>query len=132
MKTAYVASRFAAKERVKEIYSELEKMGYSIPGNWTNHQPIKPYEKYPELSEEYAVTDLDFARNSDLFILISEGAGTGMHTELGAAMDHFLEFKKPIIYVIGEHLDSSMFFFHPAIKRKQTIEQVIEELKLID
>lgn len=129
MKTAYVASRFDIKNEVRKIYSELKKLGYQIHGDWTGHQPIKPYEKYPELSREYSVEDLDFARKSDLFILISDEEGTGMHTELGASIDHYLEFKKPIIYIIGKHLNTSMFFFHPVVRRRETIEQVVEELK---
>ena len=131
METAYVASRFALKNEIRKIYSELKKLGYQIHGDWTEHQPIKPYEKYPELSRDCSIEDLDFARKSDLFILISDEEGTGMHTELGAAIDHYLEFKKPIIYVIGKHLSASMFFFHPVVRRRETIEQVVEELKRI-
>lgn len=128
-KTAYVASRFALKEEIRKIYSELEKIGYSVSGDWTRHKPIKPYEKHPRLSREYSVQDINRARKSNLFILISDRAGTGMHTELGSAIDHYLEFKRPRIYVIGKHLSASMFFFHPAVRRKETIEELIEELK---
>ena len=128
-KTAYVASRFAMKENVREIYSKLEMIGYSVSGDWTSHRSVKPYTENQELSAEYAIEDLEAVRRSDVFILISDAAGTGMHTEFGAAIDHYLEFKKPVIYVIGKHLDSSMFFFHTSVRRKDTTDEVIEELK---
>ena len=128
-KTAYVAARFALRKKVKKIYSQLEKLGYSISSDWTHHKPIKPYENNPKLAKEYSAEDMEGARKSDLFILITDEAGTGIHAELGGAIDYYLEFKKPIIYVVGKHLNSSMFFFHPVVRRRKTIEDVIKELK---
>ena len=128
-KTAYVSARFAQKEEVKKIYSQLKKLGYSIPHDWTQHKPIKPYSKNSELAEKYAIKDIEGSRKSDLFIIITDDAGTGMHSELGAAISNNIEFKKPLIYVIGNYLDRSVFFFHPSVKRRTTIEEVIEELK---
>ncbi len=128
-KTAYVASRFALKEQVRKIYSQLEELGYSISHDWTQHKSIKPYLENQEYAEEYAIADIDGARKSDLFIILTDENGTGMHSELGAAIDHILEFGKPIIYAIGPHLNSSIFFFHPSVKRRKTIEEVIKELK---
>lgn len=129
MKTVYVAARFALKEEVRQIYSKLEELGYNISEDWTKHKSIKPYDSHPDLSEEYAIADINGARKSDLFIIISDENGTGMHTELGSAIDHNLEFEKPLIYVIGKHLSRSPFFFHPSIHRRETIEEVIEELR---
>ncbi len=128
MKTVYVASRFALKDEVRKIYSKLEKLGYSVSADWTRHKSIKPYASNPDLSREYAVEDLNGARKSDLFILISDAEGTGMYAELGAAIGHNLEFGKPAIYVIGAHLSKSFIFFHPSVKRRENIDEVIKEL----
>ena len=128
-KTAYVSARFALKEEVKEIYSKLEKLGYSIPWDWTEHKPIKPYNENPELAKEYAIEDINGSKDSNIFIMITDEAGTGMHTELGAAIVSALENKEKLIYLIGENLDRSVFFFHPTIRKKGTIEEVIRELK---
>jgi len=129
MKTVYVASRTAIKEDVKKIYSELKKIGYSSPYDWTNHKNIKPYSENSKLAEEYAIEDINGAKKSDLFIIITDEAGTGMHTELGVAIGNYLEFNKPLIYAVGEHTNRSIFFFHPAVKRRTTIEEVLKELK---
>jgi len=128
MKTVYVASRFALKDEVKKIYSKLEKLGYSVSEDWTRFKSIKPYASNPGLSREYAIADIDGARNSDLFILITDAEGTGMYAELGAAIGHNLEFGKPTIYVIGAHLSASFIFFHPSVKRRENIDKVITEL----
>jgi len=129
MKTVYVAARFALGEEVRRIYSRLEGCGYTASEDWTKYRSIKPYSANPELSREYAVTLINAARTSDLFILISDAEGTGMHTELGSAIDHNLESGKPLIYVIGEYLSRTPFFFHPSVNQRENIEQVIEELK---
>lgn len=128
-KTAYVSSRYAMKDHVREIHAKLEAIGYSISGDWTRHESVKPYEENQELCAEYSEEDMRDAINSGVFILISDKAGTGMHTELGGAIANNIIFKEPLIYVIGDHLDSSMFFFHPSVRRRKTIEEVIEELK---
>ncbi len=128
MKTVYIAARFARKEEVKAIYSKLQPLRYVPSKDWTNHRAIKPYDAHPELAREYAIDDVNGARNSDLFILLSDAEGTGMHTELGIALERHLEFGKPQIYVIGEHLSRSFFFYHPAVKRRENIEDVIREL----
>ncbi|MEK6830094.1 MAG: hypothetical protein AABY15_08320 [Nanoarchaeota archaeon] len=52
-KTVYVASRFNKRLKVKEIFSRLEKLGYSISYDWTNHKSIKPYTENPELAGKY-------------------------------------------------------------------------------
>ena len=129
MKKVYVASRFALKDEVKQIYSKLEKLGYSVSKDWTRHKSIKPYASNPDLSREYAIEDINGARNSDLFILITDAEGTGMYAELGAALGHNLEFGKPAIYVIGAHLSASFIFFHPSVKRRENIDEVIKELE---
>ncbi len=127
-KTVYVASRFVLKDEVRKIYSQLEKLGYSVSHDWTQTKAIKPYLENQEFAEEYALKDIEGVRKSNLFIIITDEAGTGMHSELGCAIDHYLEFKKPIIYVIGKHLNTNHFFFHPAVKRRATIEEVIKDL----
>lgn len=128
MKTVYVAARFAKKDEVREIFLKLESLGYVPSEDWTQHKLIKPYVNNPKLSEEYAVVDINGAKNADLFILISDEAGTGMHTELGAAIANNIDYKKPDIYVIGLRNARSAFFYHPTVKRRLTIDEVIEEI----
>ena len=52
-----------------------------------------------------------------------------MHTELGGAINNFMRIGKPLIYAVGEHFNTNLFFFHPAVRRRKTIEKVIKELR---
>ncbi len=67
---------------------------------------------------------MDGSRRCDIFILITDESGAGMYTELGAALTS----KRTKIYVIGNYLDRSVFFFHPKVKRFETINEVLEDL----
>lgn len=124
----YIASRFGLREKVRVIYQRIQQKGYQISSDWTTHKPVKPYSQNPEISKEYAVDDIQGVRDCDVFVLLSDQAGTGMYAELGAAILSNLEHGKPDIYVIGEYNDRSMFFFHPAVKRRETLDQVLDEV----
>jgi len=69
---------------------------------------------------------------SDVFCLLSDEAGTGMHTELGAAISHYLDHGRPRIYVIGEHTARSMFYFHPAVQRLENKKQFLAEVQRLE
>lgn len=63
-----------------------------------------------------------------MFILVSDEAGTGMYTELGMAMQRNSEEGSPQIYVVGNYLSRSVFYFHPAVNRVNNIEEVLKGL----
>ncbi len=125
----YIAARFDEKEKVREIHQLLAVYGHTITSDWTVHLPIKPYDHHERESREYSLADIDGVRESDIFVLLSDDAGTGMYVELGTAIASHLTFGKPLIYVVGEHSSRSMFYFHPSVKRRKTIEDVLGEIK---
>ncbi len=125
----YLAARFDKKQKVRDLYERFKKLGLEIAADWTLHKPIKPYENNPEVAREYSVEDIDAVRKCDVFILMGNEAGTGMYVELGAAISSNLEHGKPIIYVIGEYTSRSMFYFHPSVNRRKTIDEVLEEIE---
>ena len=124
----YLAARFNKKQEVRDLYERFKKLGYEIAADWTLHKPIKPYENNPKTAREYSLEDIDAVKNCDVFILITDEAGTGMYVELGAAISSNLEHGKPKIYVIGEYTSRSMFYFHPSVNRRKTIDEVLEEI----
>jgi len=124
----YVAARFGLKDQVGGIYKTLQDKEHEIIADWTEHKPIKPYDENQNLSRDYSVEDVDAAMNCDVFIFISSDAGTGMYVELGAAIANNIKSGSPKIYVIGEHTARSMFYFHPSVIRKNTLEEVFEDL----
>ena len=125
----YLAARFDKKQEVRDLYERFKKLGYEISADWTLHKPIKPYKNNPETARDYSIEDIDAVRNCDVFILMTDEAGTGMYVELGAAISSNLEHGKPKIYVIGEHTSRSMFYFHPSVNRRKTIDDVLQEIE---
>jgi hypothetical protein len=124
----YIAARFEKREEIRELHRMLEARGHEISGDWTTHRPIKPYEAHPELAEQYAVEDIDGVKKSDVFILLTDEAGTGMYVELGAALFSNSKTGKPKIYVVGGSL-TSVFHFHPAVNRRASIQAVLDEIR---
>lgn len=126
----YIAAKFQLKEKVREIYTRLQEEGHEITADWTLHKSIKPYEDNPDIAQEYAIEDINAAQSCDVFVILSEEAGTGMYVELGAAISSNLKQGKPKIYIIGNHNTRSMFYFHPSVNRRNNLEEVLQEIKL--
>ncbi|MFH1308237.1 MAG: hypothetical protein ABIH72_05270 [archaeon] len=51
-----------------------------------------------------------------------------MFVELGAAILSSVRFGKPLIYVVGDNLGRSIFYYHPSVKLVKNIAQVLEEI----
>ncbi|MBS3172357.1 hypothetical protein J4438_02145 [Candidatus Woesearchaeota archaeon] len=127
----YIAAKFELKEQVREIYGILHNLGHEITLDWTTHLPIKPYGQNQEIAKKYTAEDIDGIRKADVFILLSKDAtGTGTFVELGSAILSNLNNGKPLVYVIGEDT-TSMFYFHPSVKRRKNLNEILKELKII-
>ena len=126
----YISSRVADIEKVKEIIKYIEQRGHKVKTDWTEHTPPRPYDSNIKISKKYAIEDINASMNCDIFVLLTSNAGTGMYTEFGSAIANNLSKGKPKIFVIGEYVTRSMFFFHTSVTRKETIEEVFEVLSL--
>jgi hypothetical protein len=104
-------------------------MGFEIPLDWSALSSVKPYGENKELSKQRSVNDLKAISESDVFLILGDEAGTGMYVELGAAILANMKLGKPKIFAIGPWNDNMMFYFHDVVNRKDTIEQVLDELK---
>lgn len=127
-KRVYIASRFDRKQEVVELCKRFKKLGYEISVDWTVHEPIKPYEDNIAHARQYSIEDMRGIIGCDLFVLLTDKEGTGIYAELGAAIFSNLEHGKPKIYVVGDYLSNCMFYFHPSVNRRKTIDEVIKEI----
>ncbi|HTP57053.1 MAG TPA: hypothetical protein VMJ72_02105 [Candidatus Paceibacterota bacterium] len=123
----YIASRFGRKNDVAELQRRFKERGHEIIVDWTVHEDIKPYEQHTDLARQYAIDDAHGVMDCDAFILLTDEAGTGMHTEFGAALASKLLRGTPTIYVVGDFINNP-FFFHPEITRCDTVEEVLRAL----
>ncbi|GAA1862733.1 hypothetical protein [Actinomadura bangladeshensis] len=125
----YVAARFEERERVRNAYESLMGQGHVITEDWTVHDAAKPYRRNRELISKYAVRDVDAVRESDVFVfLTSPVVGGGSSTEFGVALSANLLFGRPLLYVVGEYTENNLCFFHPAVRRREDLDQVMREL----
>lgn len=122
----YVAARFHEKERVKEIYKQLEAQGHSITFDWTTCTPHITAES----KECCSLHTIAAIKECDAFIYITNPEiGSGSSTEFGAALLRNALHNIPRMYVVGEHLDKNFFFYHPAVTIKNTIEEVLLSIR---
>ena len=125
----YVSSKFSNKPTVKKIQKLLGLHGHHITEDWTNNTNAYPCDKHQKSSRLNAVLDANAIRESDIFIYVTtKEAGIGSSTEFGIALHALQHNGKPEIYVVGKNLANNIFFFHPLVKRRNTIEQVIREI----
>jgi nucleoside 2-deoxyribosyltransferase len=119
----YVAGRFHHQDKVKQVMSEIRDEGHNITEDWTEHRSISPYSENPEISLEYASADIEGVKNADVFVLLANKDGRGAHTELGVALANGIK-----TFVIGDLREDCMFYFHPDVKRRKGIAEVLEEI----
>ena len=131
----YIATRFTNKEEADRIARILEEKGHEVTVKWwEKHKPIHEdgYDKHVKLAMQYAIEDLKGVKKCDVFILLTTpGIGSGMHVELGAAIILYELYGKPAIFVVGKYVNNCLFYYHPAVKRRKTIEEVLSELGIL-
>ena len=120
----YIASRTRHKEKVKEWVNLLRSKGDDVVFDWTKADLLIPYDQNPKESSQIAKELSITIPNADIFVLISDAAGTDMFVELGIAIVNAQQMGKPKIYIVGEYNKRSLMHFHPAIIHTDTIEEV--------
>ena len=125
----YVAGKFEKKDLILNIYKTLSEMGHSVSYDWTTHKNIKPYIENKNMAEKYAMNEVNGIIDSDIFIYLSDDKGHTLHMEFGAALMAAKINGNPIIYAVGEFNSKSPWFFNNLIKRRDTVEGVLKEIK---
>lgn len=130
----YIASFVGERERTREIQTRLLGLGHEITIDWTSFLgvPLSERNNRPNEVASIAVRDLEGIQDSDVFILLAGVAdGRAKYAELGAAIMSAVRNGRPKIYVIGDQPDHSVFFFHPAVKRMTSLDDVLKDLEEI-
>jgi len=125
----YVVAKFEKKDFVHEVYKRLEALGHHISYDWTTHKPIKPYRENSELARTYGENEILAILNSDVIIAFPDETGGTLFLEIGAGIILSATRGKPKVYVVGEYNAKSPWFFSRFVERRDTLEQVLEELK---
>lgn len=125
----YVAAKFNDKNRVKETYDLLKKAGHTITHEWIHNKESYPFDVDPIFTAQCATQDFNGVLSADIFILLSNAEPSlGASGELGAAIASFIHFQKPYIYVVGPHFNINFCFYHPAVTRTDSIQEVLQSM----
>ena len=127
----YIAAFIEEKRRVQIIHQRLIDLGHSITVDWTDELGVsgKDRDTHSKRVEEVAVRDMNGVEECDIFILLSDPPdGRAKYAELGAAIMSYLLRGRPAIYVLGDETHHSVFFYHPAVKRVRTLEEVLSDV----
>lgn len=125
----YIASRTKHRKLVEEIRKQVVHKGHEFMSTWVDEGEIIPYEKNISASSKRAEQCVRDSSDCDVFVLISDDSGSGMYTEFGVVLLSNINSGKPKIYVIGDYINRSVFFFHPSVKRVSSIERIFKDIE---
>ena len=129
----YVAAKFSDKERVKEVYALLKQAGHAITHEWVHNKPSFPFNENAEFTAQCAQEDINGVLAAEVFILLTHAEPSmGASAELGAAIAAYIHFKKSYVYVVGPHFNTNFCFYHPVVRQKDSIEDVLKDLNKLN
>ncbi len=119
---------------VREIMKRVTDTGHVITHDWTTSDiMLSGDNKFNDLTEtgRRAQADIQGVLDCDVYVLCSDNqkAGKGMYVELGAALGRVQAGEDIRLYVIGGLNHSSIFYLHPVVRRVDTIEEVLEDIR---
>jgi len=133
----FVSGQIKDLENVRNIQQRLIDAGHQITHDWTrNETGDKMLEgddaKLADLVETGRRAELDIQGviDADAYVMCSDNlkSGKGMYVELGAALALSVTRDSPKVYIVGALNHMSVFYFHPAVVRLDSVDQLIEKL----
>ena len=120
----YFASRVRHKETINKIADFLKFQNQQVVSEWSKLGSLKPYNENSDKSTSFAKNVGNSLKDTDIFVLIVDEAGTDIFVELGIVIGRWLENNKIRIYIVGKFNDRSLMHFHPAIKQIDKLSDV--------
>ncbi len=117
----YFASRIKNKEKLLKFSKILEKNNHKVVSSWMNVGSLKPYSENQQQSRAMAKKIEGDIKKCDIFVLISDKAGTDMFVELGIAIS-----LKKKIYIVGKWNKRSLMHFHPHVKHVDALNTLFK------
>jgi nucleoside 2-deoxyribosyltransferase len=117
----YFASRYHHREKLLKVADLLIAKKHKVVSSWLWVDSLRPYEENQKESRLMAARIEREIKNCDIFILISDKAGTDMFVEYGIA----IALKKKI-YIVGKWNKRSLMHFHPHITQIDSLKDIIK------
>ena len=122
----YVTGRSSNIDEVRRTIALVKEKGHEVTFDWPALLMVKPYEDNQEKAAEFAQFGIQGIIDSDIYILLAHPDGTGVFTELGAALALAQLQGKLKIYAVAREIPPVMFHYHPSIHWVPSVEEVFE------
>lgn len=121
----YVAAPLAAVALVESVHRQLLEAGHELTLDWTRDMSmVAQFASQPVRSAHMASGMIRGIQAADaVLVLATEHDGRGMFVELGAALAEAERGSLDHIAVIGTILRESVFYFHPLVRRCETLQE---------
>lgn len=127
----YIAGSLADVSQVRAAQAEVEAAGHSVTLDWTrgSDAALTDYASAPSVAATIAEQDLRAVLEADaVLVLLGEAPGLGMFVELGAALASAAEKGHGHVAVVGRDTTASVFYFHPAVRRCESVADWLRSL----
>ncbi len=124
----YFAARVRHKEKLIEVFDCLKSKGEEVISDWVYQGSLKPYHENLSEVQNLATSVTKAIKETDIFVLISDPAGTDMFIELGICLARDPESVR--IYIVGEYSKRSLMQLHPAITHVADLKELFEKEKI--
>ena len=127
----FVSGSIRHKDAIREIFAAIEAEGHYITHDWTRTDDIGVKRENSVEAGLRAEADINGVLRADVYVLDSsnESIGKFMYGELSVAIAaQQLGDGPQAIYIIGPLNHDSIVYYHPAVRRVDTIEEVLQEV----
>jgi hypothetical protein len=124
----YVTGRSSNYPRVEAAVKEIKERGHEITFEWSALPMAKPFSENQAKATEYAMKGIQGVIDADVYIIFVHKDGNGVFTEFGAALASNAIKGTPLIFAIGDEKEA-MFYYHPALKWRTSVADVLDELE---
>ena len=127
----YIAGSLADASHVRAVQAAVESSGHNVILDWTRgpDAALTDYASAPAIAATIAEQDLAAVLKADaVLVVLGETPGLGMFVELGAALASAERQEDKRVVVIGRDTTESVFYFHPAVERCESVERWLASL----
>ncbi|MBL8158867.1 hypothetical protein JNJ66_00205 [Candidatus Saccharibacteria bacterium] len=133
----FVSGQITDISSVRAVQQALVDAGHTITHDWTRNETgdrmlgsVEDKLRDTEETGRRAQLDIQGVVECDAYVICTDNAssGKGMYVELGAALALNVTHGTPLIFLIGQMNHMSVFYFHPAVMRMKTVDEVIRYL----
>ena len=128
----FISGSIRHKEEIRELFKKVEAAGHEIIHDWTRTVPIGIKGENAAESGRRADADIEGAMHADVYVLDSSNAHVGklMYGELTAAIvAQKLTGTPRWIFIIGPLNHDSIVYYHEAVRRVASIEDVLAAIQ---